>query len=471
MAKNWNDTDWTEGDELEASEWNTHVVDHNDLWDDVNTVDSDLSAHTAASSAHGSNGDVAGMDDLFSGSYTDLVDVPSEFNPSSHGDGKHTESYAKTDADNAFSTDQTINGDLFVNGETFAERSGPLIYSWSYSGGDRDTRLGNAITDASDGDVILLEDGEYLSDRTISKRVGLIGTSANAFTTAATRLSGAFTFTVAAWVRQADIAANMTFQGPGYITGCGLDGTATVTFEDPRSTAIGTQSDTTSSLGTLQFDSGSDGVTFEVANQADVTDNTGGSLTTLSSLVDQSTLDSHTNADQAHGSNGNVAGLNDLFSGSYDDLTDVPSAFTPTVHDNSAHSGDGYTAADTNETITGSWTFNEVLETGGMGIDGDRFAEKFTSNFVIGDVDGTARDLYFRANGNNYFRVFTNGNAELTFGDFDIAGGALTVDGGITAGGDNVPTADADRKIWVISNGASDPAGAENNDLIFEEES
>jgi hypothetical protein len=40
-----------------------------------------------------------------------------------------------------------------------------------------------------------------------------------------------------------------------------------------------------------------------------------------------------------------------------------------------------------------------------------------------------------------------------------------SVDSAVVSDGDGV-----DRQIWVIANGASDPAGADAEDIIFEEE-
>lgn len=48
MAKPWDDTDWSDGDTLEAAEWNEHVEDHHGLREElvVRDVESELSSHT-----------------------------------------------------------------------------------------------------------------------------------------------------------------------------------------------------------------------------------------------------------------------------------------------------------------------------------------------------------------------------------------------------------------------------------------
>ena len=53
----------------------------------IDSLDTDLSNHTGSSSAHGSNGDIAGMNDLFSGSHNDLTDVASDDHHAKPGGG------------------------------------------------------------------------------------------------------------------------------------------------------------------------------------------------------------------------------------------------------------------------------------------------------------------------------------------------------------------------------------------------
>lgn len=54
----------------------------------------DLSNRSHGNEDH--NTTYAAESDLFSGSYTDLIDVPNTFNPSTHGDAAHSENYAKS---------------------------------------------------------------------------------------------------------------------------------------------------------------------------------------------------------------------------------------------------------------------------------------------------------------------------------------------------------------------------------------
>jgi len=64
----------------------------------------------------------------------------------------------------------------WVFGSVSTERIGSgRHYAGAFDGADADARLDNALLEASDGDVIYLEKGSYTTNRTISKRVTLIG--------------------------------------------------------------------------------------------------------------------------------------------------------------------------------------------------------------------------------------------------------------------------------------------------------
>jgi len=74
--------------------------------------------------------------------------------------------------------DEAHGGSVSVD-ETRTERigSGTYHFAGDYSGGDPDTRLGNAISAASDGDVIFIEPLTYVSNRTIPKPLTFQGAS------------------------------------------------------------------------------------------------------------------------------------------------------------------------------------------------------------------------------------------------------------------------------------------------------
>jgi hypothetical protein len=69
-------------------------------------------------------------------------------------------------------------------------------YTGDYDGADADARLNTAITAASNGDTIYLENAEYSADLTISKRLSLVGTEhASEGSTGGTTIVGLTTWT------------------------------------------------------------------------------------------------------------------------------------------------------------------------------------------------------------------------------------------------------------------------------------
>jgi len=70
------------------------------------------------------------------------------------------------------------------------------LYAGEFSGNDPDTRLDNAIADASGGDVIYLENDSYTSSRTIPKTVALKGIGGLGFDPPGTFLSSGVTWTL-----------------------------------------------------------------------------------------------------------------------------------------------------------------------------------------------------------------------------------------------------------------------------------
>ena len=83
-----------------------------------------------------------------------------------------------------------------VNTEQASIENGPVLRSsngwdWGFDGADSDSRLDNAISAASSGDTIYLEVGaEYAQNRTISKRLDIVGSSPDSFVT---EISGQWT--------------------------------------------------------------------------------------------------------------------------------------------------------------------------------------------------------------------------------------------------------------------------------------
>jgi len=72
----------------------------------------------------------------------------------------------------AFDSD-SVNTD-----EAAIKQEGPTINAWAQDGGDAETRLDNATSSASGGDVINLEKATYANTRTLSNNTSYYGTEA-----------------------------------------------------------------------------------------------------------------------------------------------------------------------------------------------------------------------------------------------------------------------------------------------------
>jgi len=66
------------------------------------------------------------------------------------------------------------------------------IYARSFDGSNADTRLDNALSAAADGDVVMLENAQYSSERTITTQLLLIGTMSSR--SAGTEIAESWTF-------------------------------------------------------------------------------------------------------------------------------------------------------------------------------------------------------------------------------------------------------------------------------------
>jgi len=106
-----------------------------------------------------------------------------------------------TDGDNAPS-DRAIAIDtqtaslLKSNGTTFEsvgsktpDSAGDYIYASNFSGSDADARLDNALSEASAGELVLLENAQYTKNRTISTAISFRGCDSRG-----TSISGDWTF-------------------------------------------------------------------------------------------------------------------------------------------------------------------------------------------------------------------------------------------------------------------------------------
>ena len=84
----------------------------------------------------------------------------------------------------------SVETDSVSTKETHTETigAGDYHYAGDYDGSDADARLDNALSAASDGDVIYLEAADYTDDRTINKRLIFIGSMVG---TSGTRFDGA----------------------------------------------------------------------------------------------------------------------------------------------------------------------------------------------------------------------------------------------------------------------------------------
>lgn len=98
----------------------------------------DLTAREHGMGDHDST--VAATSDLFSGSYTDLTDVPSEFVPAEHDNSAHSETYVTTDADaSGFGGSAGDDGQVLTTDGTIA--------TWE----EAPTGVGGYATDTGDG--------------------------------------------------------------------------------------------------------------------------------------------------------------------------------------------------------------------------------------------------------------------------------------------------------------------------------
>jgi len=83
---------------------------------------------------------------------------------------------------------QDVNADGTVNTRQLGSER---LFAGSFDGGGADARLDAAITEASDGDVVFLENASYSADRTISTSLSIAGTAVFANRTTGSYLDGA----------------------------------------------------------------------------------------------------------------------------------------------------------------------------------------------------------------------------------------------------------------------------------------
>ena len=142
-------------------------------------------------------------------------------------------------------------------------------YAGAYSGTDADVRLDNALTDASDGDTIMLENADYSSSHTISTQITLVGTQ-GAQSVVGTSISGAWTVDSRVHIYNIGVAADASVTlngGTSALIGSIVNITATITISADSFRYINNHS------GNVIFESGTSGGLVDSCTGTTVTDN------------------------------------------------------------------------------------------------------------------------------------------------------------------------------------------------------
>ena len=180
-----------------------------------------------------------------------------------------------------------IQGNLTVDGDANLKDVGNgYVYAGGYPGASNDARLDAALADigGADGYVVHLERGVYSSNRTISTRIGFVGTEVGLRDSGPTRITGEWTFNDRAWMTRCEFRNTITFNEQGNVFHNTFRHDGTVLFDTPsggRAIAIGNSGD---GDGEIIFNSsweGAAGHAFAIGNDPSITDNTPGGLVTI----------------------------------------------------------------------------------------------------------------------------------------------------------------------------------------------
>lgn len=165
----------------------------------------------------------------------------------------------------AQANDLTVPGTLSADAVSAEQLNTDYHFAKSYSGADPDSRLDAAISAASNGETIYLENGTHDSDRTVSKNLRFVGPSANAGAT----IDGAATWTLTGNSEIENIDNNGTIQINS--SNC------TVTKVQNFNGAINIGGDfciiDLIQNGSVTFESGTSGGILDTAANVSVTDN------------------------------------------------------------------------------------------------------------------------------------------------------------------------------------------------------
>jgi len=148
-------------------------------------------------------------------------------------------------------------------------------FAGAYDGADPDARLDNAISAAVDGDTIYLENGTYDSDRTISKKLEIIGVG-SLERRSGTDITGAWTLSAEVDLLNLGIRENATTDAVTVTTQrctlirIGLGNNATVRVQ---ANEVAVES---SFRGEVIFETGNSGGLVDSCRGTAVTDNDGG---------------------------------------------------------------------------------------------------------------------------------------------------------------------------------------------------
>jgi len=104
-------------------------------------------------------------------------------------------------------------GTLTADSVNTEELTNHYLYAGAFDGASPDDRLSNALSAASKGEVIHLENATYTTDLTVSKRVSLVGTSAALGSD--TTIDASFTFDDRVTIRRITLSgsASITLNG------------------------------------------------------------------------------------------------------------------------------------------------------------------------------------------------------------------------------------------------------------------
>jgi hypothetical protein len=126
---------------------------------------------------------------------------------------------------------------LDSSGLTTQKIDGNRLYAGAFPGADADVRLDNALSEAADGNTILLENNQYTADITTSLELSIIGAGAR-FSGSSVAGSTTWTFDSPVVIDKVGFENNataLTLNGKdSFLTRCNFSGSAAITLSSIR---------------------------------------------------------------------------------------------------------------------------------------------------------------------------------------------------------------------------------------------